>query len=170
MAEDASIPDTEPADDATQKKLAQLEKQIGDYKLLVAELQTSARRLREDADKHRKYASEGFARDLLNAFDILDRATGEAKKAGDSGPLFQGISACVGLFLDTLKRHGINRMDTAAGSEFDPNLHMAVMQQPTNDFPPGSVVIVLQPGFTYHDRVLRPASVIVASEPPAGVA
>ena len=78
------------------------------------------------------------------------------------------MTATIGLFLDALKRHGVKRVDVGPGSAFDPNVHEAVMQQPTNDHDPGSVVQVLQQGFLLHDRVLRPASVIVASEPPAG--
>ena len=59
-------------------------------------------------------------------------------------------------------------MDVGPGTAFDPHVHEAVMQQPTNDHAPGAVVQVVQPGFLLHDRVLRPAGVVVASEPPAG--
>ncbi|MBL8864934.1 MAG: nucleotide exchange factor GrpE, partial [Planctomycetia bacterium] len=58
----------------------------------------------------------------------------------------------------------VARVAVDAGSPFDPNLHQAVMQQPSANVPPGAVVQVLQHGFTIHDRVLRPASVIVAAE------
>jgi molecular chaperone GrpE len=54
-------------------------------------------------------------------------------------------------------------IDCAPGTVFDPNLHQAVMQQPTADYEPGQVVQVLQQGFMLHDRVLRPTSVIVAA-------
>ena len=63
-----------------------------------------------------------------------------------------------------LKRHGVEKIEVSPGTPFDPNLHTAVSQQPTADYPPGSVVSVLQQGFTFHDRVLRPATVIVAAE------
>ena len=65
--------------------------------------------------------------------------------------------------LDALKRHGIARMECGPGTTFDTNLHEAVMQQPGTAFEPGQVVQVLQHGYMIHDRVLRPASVIVAS-------
>ena len=105
---------------------------------------------------------------ILAALDNLDRATDAAKKAGDSGPLVQGVSATASMFLEILKRHGVAKMDVGPGTAFDPNKHQAVAQQPTNDYDPGAVVQVLQSGFTIHDRVLRPASVVVAAEPPAG--
>lgn len=167
MADEDETP-TSPGDVALQAKVDQLEKQASDYKLLIADLQNSMRRLTQDADRQRKYAVEGVARDLLTGMDNLDRALEAAKKAGEAGPLAQGVSATVALFLDILKRYGVTRIDVAAGSAFDPNLHQAVMEQPTNDHPPGAVTAVLQSGFLLHDRVLRPASVIVASEPPAG--
>lgn len=153
---------------ALQAKVDQLEKQTADYKLLVADLQTSARRLREDAERQRKYAIEPLAKDLLMGLDNLDRSLEAARKAGDNGPLVQGVTATANLFLDTLKRYGVTRIDVAPGSVFDPHSQQAMMEQPTNDFEPGTVVQVLQPGFVLHDRVIRPTSVIVATEPPAG--
>lgn len=165
-ANDASAPAADPA--ALQAELDKAQRQVNDYKLLIADFENARRRLAQDADRQRKYAQEPLARDILAALDNLDRAVEAAKKAGDTGPLVQGVSATASMFLEILKRHGVSRMDVAPGTAFDPNLHQAVSQQPTNDYPPGSVVQVLQHGFTLHDRVLRPASVVVAAEPPAG--
>jgi hypothetical protein len=67
--------------------------------------------------------------------------------------------------LEVFKRHGVTVIPAAAGTPFDPNVHQAVTQQPAKDVPPGAVTAVLEKGFLLHDRVLRPASVIVASEP-----
>jgi len=64
-------------------------------------------------------------------------------------------------FLDILKRQGVTRID-ALGKPFDPNLHQAVMQQTARDQPPNTVVQVLEKGYTIHDRVLRPAKVVVS--------
>jgi molecular chaperone GrpE len=64
--------------------------------------------------------------------------------------------------LDMLKRHGITPID-ALGKPFDPNLHQAIMQQPSREHPPQTVIQVLQQGFMIHDRVLRPAGVIVSA-------
>lgn len=154
----------DPATAAQTAKIDQLEKQVHDYKLLVAELQTSMRRLTQDADRQRKYACEGLVRDLLGGLDNLDRALEAARQAGDTGPLSQGVSATTALLLDVLKRHGVTRIEVGPGSAFDPNLHQAVSQQPADGVPPGGVVTVLQHGFLLHDRVLRPASVVVTPE------
>ncbi len=157
-----------PTPAALQARVDQLDKQVADYKLLLAEMQTSGRRLREDADKQRKYAVEPVVRDLLAVIDNLDRAAAEATKAGDAGPLNAGVTATLAMFLDVLKRHGVKRIETAQGTPFDPNLHEAVMEQPTHDVKPGGVYQVLAQGYTLHDRVLRPATVIVASPPSTG--
>ncbi|HET6572274.1 MAG TPA: nucleotide exchange factor GrpE [Fimbriiglobus sp.] len=159
----------EPLDPAAlQARVDQLEKQAADYKALIADFENARKRLTQDADRQRRYAAEPLARDLLAGLDNLDRAVQAATQAGGSGALVQGVTATIALFLDVLKRHGVRRVDVAPGSAFDPHVHEAVMQLPTNDYDPGTVVQVVQPGFLLHDRVLRPASVVVASEPPAG--
>jgi molecular chaperone GrpE len=157
--------DTPPVDltAAESPKLAQLEAQLADYKLLVADLQTSARRLNEDAAKQRKYFAEPLARDVLGLLDNLDRATEAAKAKGEGGVLLDGVAQTVSAAIAMLKRHAVERIEVGPGTPFDPNLHMAVSQQPA-DQPPGTVVSVLQQGFTLHDRVLRPAAVIVAAD------
>ena len=164
-AETPEEPNAGPNPVQLQAKVDQLEKQVNDYKLLLAEMTTSGRRLREDADRQKKYAAEPVARDLLAVIDNLDRAAEGAVKAGDIGPLSAGVTATTAMFLDALKRHGVKRIETAMGSPFDPNLHMAVMEQPTAETPPGAVFRVLEQGYLLHDRVLRPATVIVASSP-----
>ena len=66
-------------------------------------------------------------------------------------------------FLELLKRNGITRID-AEGKPFDPNLHQAVVQKPSTDVPPNTVVQVIEQGFLNQDRVLRPAKVIVSAK------
>jgi molecular chaperone GrpE len=163
-------PTPDPAADmvALQAKIDQLEKQVADYKLLLADQQTSVRRLRDDADRERKYAAEPFVKDLLGAVDNLDLAVQAALSKGDDPPLAKGVAATISLIHGVLERHGVKRVEVGPGSAFDPDRHTAVMQTPTNDFAPGLVVLVTKPGFVFHDRLIRPAAVVVAAEPPAG--
>jgi molecular chaperone GrpE len=156
-----------PLDPPTDPMVAELEKaqrQIADYKSLVADFDNSRKRLVQDAERQRKYAHEPLARDLLTALDNLDRAVDAATKAKEGGHLIDGVKATISLFHDILKRHGVTKMDVGPGSEFDPNQHQAVSQVPSDQVLPGAVVQVLQNGFMIHDRVLRPAAVIVAAE------
>lgn len=165
------MPDPDPTPDdapALRAKVDQLERQVADYKLLLADQQTSVRRLRDDADRQRKYAAEPFVKDLLGAVDNLDFAVQAARAKGDDSPLAKGVAATISLVLSVLERHGVKRVEVGPGSAFDPDRHTAVMQMPTSDFAPGQVVQVTQPGFTLHDRLIRPAAVVVAAEPPAG--
>jgi len=154
--------------DVVRTKLEAAERDLDNYKLRLADYENARRRLLQSAEAEKKYAYEPLAKDLLTALDNLDRALEAAHKGGDRGPLATGVSATASQFLDILRRHGVTRLECLPGTEFDPNRHEAVMQQPTNDYEPGQVVQVLQQGFLLHDRVLRPATVIVATNPPAG--
>ena len=161
---DTDTPKPEPSElDSVRAKLDATEQELNNYKLRLADYENARKRLLRDAEVERKYAAEPLARDLLAALDNLERALGAAKAAGDQGPLATGVSATAAQLLDALRRHGVTRIDCGPGTVFDPNLHQAVMQQPTADFEPGQVVQVLQQGFLIHDRVLRPASVVVAA-------
>jgi molecular chaperone GrpE len=163
---DETTPDAPTADAelvVVRAKLDATERELNNYKLKLADFDNARKRLLRDAEVERRYATEPLARDLIAALDNLDRALDAAKRAGETGPLVTGVSATANQFLDALKRHGIVRIECAPGTAFDPNLHQAVMQKPGTEFEPGQVVQVLQQGFMIHDRVLRPASVIVAA-------
>src|SRR5436305_1937176 len=149
--------------DAVRAKLSATEQELNNYKLKLADFDNARKRLLRDAEVERKYAIEPLARDLLAALDNLDRALDAAKRAGDTGPLASGVQATAAQFLEVFKRYGVTRIECGPGTTFDPNLHQAVMQQPGTGFEPGQVVQVLQQGFTIHDRVLRPATVVVAA-------
>ena len=149
--------------EALRAKVAAAEQDLHNHKLRLADFENARKRLLRDVEVERKYAYEGLIKDLLAALDNLDRALGAAKAAGDEGPLVAGVSATAKQFLEVLARHGVKRIEVGPGTVFDPNLHQAVMQQPTDEVEPGQVVRVLQQGFLLHDRVLRPASVVVAA-------
>jgi molecular chaperone GrpE len=165
MAEENINVNYDPELDATRARLAATETELNNYKLKLADFDNARKRLLRDLEVERKYATEGLARDLLGALDNLDRALEAARRAGDTGPLATGVSVTASQFLDAFKRHGITRIEVAPGTPFDTNLHQAVMEQPSTEFAPGQVVQVLQNGFMLHDRVLRPASVVVAAAP-----
>jgi molecular chaperone GrpE len=161
--------DTTGAEMATlQSKLTEAEQQREQYLDLAqrtrAEFENYQKRMARDQATERRYAQAPLAADLLATIDNLDRATVAAQQAGEKGPLVQGVSMVQSQLLDILRRHGITRMDVQ-GKPFDANLHEAVMQQPTVEYPPHTVVQVLEPGYMLHERVLRPARVIVSAQP-----
>jgi molecular chaperone GrpE len=129
-----------------------------------ADFENYQKRTQREAAQERRYWHGALALDLLPILDNFERAVEAAKQAGETGPLVQGVAMVQAQILDTLRRHGITRIE-AQGQPFDPNKHQAVMQQPSADHPPGTVLQVLQQGFMIHDRVLRPASVVVSTAP-----
>ena len=130
----------------------------------TAEFENYQKRQRRIQEEESRYAQYDFALGLLPILDNLERATAAATQAGETGPLVQGVAMIESQFLDLLRRFGVTRID-ALGKLFDPNLHQAVMQQPSAEHPPSTVVNVLAPGYTMHDRVLRPAQVAVSVSP-----
>ena len=154
-----------PMDVASKLKAAEAERE--EFKLLAmrtrADFENYQRRATREAAQERRYAHGPLALELLPILDNLDRAVIAAKQAGETGPLVQGVGMVQSQYLDALKRHGINRIE-AQGQPFDPNLHQAVMQQPS-DQPANTVMQVLEQGYTLHDRVLRSARVIVSTGP-----
>lgn len=129
-----------------------------------ADFENYQKRMQRDLAAERRYAHGPLAADLLPALDNLDRATAAARQAGETGPLVQGVAMVQAQVLDVLRRHGITRVE-AQGQPFDPNKHQAVMQQPSDGVPPGTVLQVLEPGYLIHERVLRPARVVVSAAP-----
>jgi molecular chaperone GrpE len=127
-----------------------------------ADFENYQKRMQRDLAQERRYAQAPLAKDLLPALDNLHRALVAAGHAGETGPLVEGVRMVQTQILDILRRHGITPIE-AQGKPFDPNLHQAVMQTPTMDVPPQTVVQVVEQGFMIHDRVLRPASVVVAA-------
>ena len=102
-----------------------------------------------------------FILDILPVLDNLERATAAAKQAGEKGPLVQGVGLVQQQFFDLLKRYGVKRIE-AEGQPFDANRHQALTQMPTADKPPNTVMHVAEHGYLHHDRVLRPAKVVVS--------
>jgi molecular chaperone GrpE len=147
-------------------KLQEAEQKRDEYLDLAqrtrADFENYQKRLKRDLAEERLYAQVPLAADLLGAIDNLERATAAAEQAGEKGPLVQGVALVRTQLLDVLRRHGVTRIE-AEGQPFDPNLHQAVMQQPSKDHPPLTVLQVLEQGYRIHERVLRPARVIVST-------
>jgi molecular chaperone GrpE len=105
-----------------------------------------------------------LGRDLLPALDNLHRALAAAETTKNIDKLLEGIRLVARQIEAALSRHQIVAID-AAGKPFDPNFHQAVQHMQTAEHPPMTVVHEVEKGFTLRDRVVRPASVIVAQAP-----
>lgn len=173
LHEDAEEVRAETAEDAPElqehDRLSELEDQLADAKQQVlyaqAETQNVRRRLEQEKQNAAAYASTGFARDMLSVKDNLERAlaafpedlrTDEKVKA-----LIAGIEATGRELNNVFQRNGITRVE-AMGQPLDPNKHQAMIEVPTDDAEPGTIVQEMQAGYMIKDRLLRPALVGVA--------
>jgi molecular chaperone GrpE len=115
----------------------------------------------------RLYGITGFARDVLDIADNLQRALdavpAEARAAADPGltSLIEGVELTERSLLSALEKHGVKKFDPQ-GQKFDPNFQQAMFEVPDASVPAGTVVQVMQAGYTIGERVLRPALVGVA--------
>ncbi|TNE65102.1 MAG: nucleotide exchange factor GrpE [Alphaproteobacteria bacterium] len=155
--------------------LAKLQAENADLKdrLLRAVAETENVRRRADKDKAdaSAYAVTAFARDMLAVGDNLRRAMDTLPEAVDDA--LKGFVDGVGMtereLLNIFERHGIRKVDPAVGDKFDPNLHQAMFEVPTEDHAPGCVMQVVAAGYVIKDRLLRPAMVGVAKGAPQKV-
>lgn len=134
----------------------------------LAETENVRKRGERAAQEARSYAIERFARDLVSVADNLARAL-EAAPA-DSGDenvrtLVEGLQMTQRAMLETFARHGLKPVG-AKGEKFDPNLHQAVTQVPS-DAPAGAIAEVFQTGFTLGERTVRAAMVAVSLGSPS---
>jgi molecular chaperone GrpE len=152
------------------ERVAQLETEVAQYKdqalRALAEAENTRRRAQREIEDNSKYAVANIARDVLGVADNLRRALDaippEARVADDKLEKFAaGVELTERELLSAFERHGIKRVDPL-GQPFDHNFHQAVMQVDTSDQPANTVVQVLQPGYTIHGRLLRPAMVAVS--------
>lgn len=136
------------------------------YLRAAAELDNVRKRAQRDVDSARKFALERFCGELLAVRDSLELGLGAAQQA-DADALREGNEATFKLLVSTMEQFGVVEIDPL-GEPFDPELHEAMTMQPSADAEPGSVLTVFQKGYTLNGRLLRPARVVVASEPSAG--
>jgi molecular chaperone GrpE len=130
----------------------------------LAETENTRRQGERRAQDAGQYAIASFARELLQVVDNLRRALGAAAtdaNAGKGDGLIEGIAATDRVLTQILKRFGVEEVN-ALNQPFDPMKHEAVMETDKTEQPPGSVVQVLEDGYTINDRLLRPARVVVA--------
>jgi molecular chaperone GrpE len=153
-------------------ELAQKNAELNDRMLrLAAEMENVRKRAERELADTRTYAIAAFARDMLTATDSLSRALmmlpAEARETADGAlkSLIDGIELTEREMQRLLAKHGVKPIE-AEGQKFDPHRHQAMFEVPDPSRPEGTVVQVVQAGFSIGDRVLRPAMVGVAKGGP----
>lgn len=129
------------------------------YTRVYADFENAKKRIEREKYQSLEYANESFGKDLLPVIDTLQKALESAKTSENSEAITQGLELTLDSFYKALSKHGIESI--ATDNEFDPNLHECLMQVPLEGKENGQIAQVLQHGFTYKGRTLRPAMVSI---------
>jgi molecular chaperone GrpE len=129
-----------------------------------ADLENTRKRLRREMEEERRYAELGLLADLLPVIDNMNRAINAAEKNADAASLLEGFKMVRQQLDGVLEKHHC-RPIAADGQPFDPAYHEAILQQPSDKHPENTVIAVGQTGYRLHDRMVRPAQVVVSSRP-----
>lgn len=161
--EDVAVKDAESepeADAAVIDPVQVLTDKIRESELrFAAEKENMHKRHRQQVEQAHKYAIQAFAKDLLDIIDALQMAK-DSVSDKENPEVAKGITMAFEVMLKTLNKHGIEPI--ATDGDFDPEMHIAVKMEESKQ-PKNTILKTLQQGYKMHDRVLRPASVIVAS-------
>ena len=171
----ASESDPEPVEselvDALHEDIADLKDRL---LRAAAEMENMRRRFEREMADTRQYAVAGFAREVLSIGDNLGRALEAVpddarKEEGAIASLLAGVEMTERELLRVLDKHNVKRLEPH-GEKFDPNFHQAIFEVEHEDAPHGTVVQVVQPGYSIGERVLRPAMVGIAKKNKSGLA
>jgi|SRR5665647_913355 len=141
---------------------AERDEYLDHLRRLQAEFDNYRKRLQRDSEELRLRAAEAVVESLLPVIDNMGRAL-DAAARHEEGQLIAGLELVAGQLRGTLEGHGLDEVEVDAGTLFDPNVHEAVLTQPSDEYDEGTVLQVLERGYLLHGRLLRPARVIVAS-------
>ncbi len=168
------------SDSPTDQKIADLQSQLHEANERAlrtqAELENYRKRMQREMADERKYAVVPLVRDLLPVIDNLERAIEAGTRAEEStasvpnaeprtqNPLLDGVKLVATQLESVLKQHDCVRIESE-GTPFDPNLHQALAQEPSDKHPAGTITRAVQAGYKLAGRVIRPAQVFVSTGP-----
>ena len=131
---------------------------------MQAEMDNLRKRLMRDLERSRKLALEGFMKDLLQVWDSLERGLGVSGESVTIESLVEGQELTMKILEKVMQDHNLEVIDPL-GQPFNPEFHEAVTVLPSADVEENTVIEVLQKGFRLHERLIRPAMVIVSRKP-----
>ena len=133
----------------------------------IAELENFRKRAEKDQSDALKYGISNFAKEIINIRDNIERAqssiSDEAKNNEAIKSVIEGIDLIAQSVVSTFEKIGIKKIESL-NEKFDHNLHQAMMEIENEELEPGTIVQELIPGYTHHDRLLRPAMVGVSKK------
>ena len=164
--EDQAVDSAAP-EQTLDEKLEAAEQQARDnherFLRAAAELDNFRKRKEREVSDLRKYANQALLRDLLGVVDNLERALASSRENSEPESLTEGVDMTLKELLKIFDQFGVKSIE-ALQQPFDPTLHEAVMQEPSDAVPPNTVIKELQKGYLLRDRLLRPSMVVVSKE------
>ena len=152
---------TQECDSNIEKLQAELDKLNNQYLRLAADFDNYRKRQMQEREALLKYGAEDTLKQLIETLDTIDRAVASTEKLEDVKAVKDSYNIVFKQLFDALNKIGLEVIETKDAT-FDPNLHEAVMQTPTSEYPEHAIIAELQKGYKLGDRVLRPALVNVA--------
>jgi len=134
------------------------------YTRAVADLENFRKRTIREKDELRQFASAGLMEDIIPIIDNLGLGLAAARQQTEGKSIVDGVSLVLEQLKSTLTRHGLKEINPA-GQRFDPNFHECISHQPSTEIADEHVIQVVRFGYSLNGRLLRPASVVVASGP-----
>jgi molecular chaperone GrpE len=130
----------------------------------TADFRNAQRRLEQDKQQAIQYANTQLIKSLLPVIDNLERALAVDPAKTDAASILKGMQIVHDQWMDVLRKNAVEPVAPQPGDHFDPAHHEALMHQPSDQYPAGTVLQLLQKGYTLHGRTLRPAGVSVAKK------
>lgn len=128
----------------------------------MAELDNTRKRMEKEVQNIKKYSIEKFVKELIPVLDSLEQAVEATKQEQESNKLVnEGVALTLKMLLDTFQNFSIKKIDPI-GEAFDPNCHEAMSTIEDENVESGTITNVYQNGYSIHDRVIRPARVVVS--------
>ena len=152
---------TEECDNTIEKLKAEIDKLNNQYLRLAADFDNYRKRQMQEREALLKYGAEDTLKKLIETLDTIDRAVASTEKMEDVKAVKDSYNIVFKQLFDALNKIGLEVIETKDAT-FDPNLHEAVMQTPTSEYPEHTIIAELQKGYKLGDRVLRPSLVNVA--------
>lgn len=172
VAESAAEAPT-PEGDAAAAGLEAKEKELKEThdRLLrtTAEFENYKKRMAREMDEFRKYANQSLLREMLSIVDHIELALQAAGPAGSQKGIADGLSLTLKELTRILEKFNVTPVE-AAGKPFNPEVHEAILREPSEGLPENAVVREMQKGYMINGRLLRPALVVVAAPPSAAPA
>lgn len=152
------------AEESLQEQLAKCK---NDFLYLLADFDNFKKNAIKERSELARFGSERLVRELLEVMDNFERALHAELKSGTAETFKSGVEMIFSEMKLLLNKFGVTEIETK-GKAFDPSLHEALSSEPTDEVPPGHISQVFKKAYKMHDRIIRPAQVVVSTEPAKG--